>query len=210
MVRSHQRSAKRDAGAAMYQFAGAGTKQSKTGWARKLATAAALAVALPLILGPPADALGGKSVTGRPATVWVWLPMTAAYEGDAEDGYPRIFQTNGMRTGRSPASTRWQKVTVIYALQRYSSGAWHNIASSRRNPGYVHGTSKVTYTSWTLEPFSQPAAAYAYRFVYIVRWEVNATGRKLGSVTIYPNQSDENACYTQERQCDAYFNRVVI
>jgi hypothetical protein len=208
MVRSHQRSAGRDAGAAMNQFARTGTKQSKTGWARKLATAAALAVALPVILGPPADALGGYSVTGRPATVLVWLPMIGASEGDAADGYPPVFITNGMRTGRSPASTRWQKVTVIYALQRYSNGAWHNIASSRRNPGYVHGTSKVTFSRASLR-IPQPAAPRAYRFVYIVRWEVNATGRRLGSVIIYPNRSDETACYTQERPCNAYFNRVV-
>jgi hypothetical protein len=192
----------------MNQFSGVGTRQSKSGWVRKLAAAAALAVALPVILAPPADALGGYSVTGRTATVTVWLPMTGASEGAAADGYPPVFITNGMRTGRSPASTRWQKVTVIYALQRYTDGAWHNIASSPRSPGYVHGTSKVTFTRASLE-IPQPDAPHAYRFVYIVRWEVSATGRKLGSVIIYPNQSDENACYTQVRQCDAYFNRVV-
>jgi hypothetical protein len=193
----------------MNQFARAGTKQSKTGWVRKLAAAAALAVALPVILTPPADALARRNLTGRPGTVTGSLPMTAAYDGNGADGQPPVFQTNGMRTGRSPASTRWQRVTVIYVLQQYSDHGeapgfrrWHNIASSRRSPGYVHGTSKVTYTPWRTE-LPHPEEPLLYRFVYIVRWEVNATGRKLGSFILQPDKTDENACYTQVRQCSA-------
>ena len=194
-------------GAAMNGNALAGTQQSKMGWVRKLAAAAALAVALPVILTPPADALARRNLTGRPGTVTATLPMTAAYDGDGADGYPLVFQTNGMRVGRSPASARWQKVTVIYALQRHTEISpgirrWRNIASSRRHTGYVHGTSKVTYTPWRTE-IPQAEEPLMYRFVYIVRWEVNATGRDLGSFILQSDKDGENACYTEVRQCDA-------
>jgi len=164
-------------------------------------------MALPLALAPPADALGVGSVIGRPGAVSVNLPMTAGYDQLVpEAGYPRLFKTNGINVRRSAASTRWQRVEVRYALQRGANGKWTTI-NSQSLAGAVVRTGRLTFPSWQVRP-SQPIATYGYRFVYVVRWEINATGRKLASEVIYPNKNGENACYTRVRRCVPYYDGV--
>ncbi len=183
-------------------------------WARLVAVLA-IALLVPILHAPTADAAQFQTPTGRPGAVNLNGPMITGYDfqtrlANGTYFYSKSWEASGFTVGRSPGYAGAQDVVGIYALQRHINGRWTTWESRTYN-GRVSGAGTLRFPQWAHYPTNQPNSRYGYRMIYVVGWFVAGTNQSVGSATVVPSTTNDNRCHTRfGLRCEAYWDGIVF
>jgi len=168
--------------------------------ARRLATAAAGALALLGLTTAPASAWQYTGTIGSAGAVESAPQIQVADLFVASAASLTLMTESGPVVRRSPATRGAQIVVVVYSVQRYDGAQWLLVTHQRSLARVPAGVQRMRLANAYLQPLQ--SRGY-FRVQMVCGWFAAGNGAKLGSTVLTPDAAADHRCITRSRPCQA-------